>query len=280
MNTTRLKTISSRCQSLYRISPLFISLLFFAGCASLPDMNMPSIPSVSDIVVRGLGGNEGNGANSGLPGEVTPAPPDNNITLPNEYAFSYLATLRVENSTGAVEPVFYLQPGADYYAQKKVLGELTEYLVYDNSNNLAVYFAERGGLKRRSHGKINLETKATLMGAYRGAPEVDPIQSLGSKSILGFNSNGYRITTVAGTTELWITDEAPASPFSSMFANLASHSQSTIPMNDATMVMEVRFASAQSPDDSYHMICTGIEPEALLLETSDYVSPDSFLPRS
>lgn len=122
--------------------------------------------------------------------------------------------------------------------------------------------------KRRMHNEINLQTKATLMGAYRDAPEKEPVKAIESKTILGYHSQGYQISTEAGTTRLWITDEAPASLFSTMFAQRAEEPGS--PFRKDSMIMEVIFTSANAPEKNYQMVFTGLQAETLVLNRSDY----------
>jgi hypothetical protein len=199
------------------------------------------------------------------------APPDNNVQLPDSYRFSYRATLRIENSKGTVEPVFYLQPGAPYYARKQINNDhgLTEFLVLDNQINMVVLFAEWEEKKRRIHNHMNLGTKAALVGAYRDAPKKEPLKTLEDKTLLGYFCQGYQIVTEAGTTRFWITDQAPASMFSALFAQLAEVGGS-VPISQDSMIMEVNFTSATAPEKNYQMVCTGLAPQALVLNKADY----------
>lgn len=208
------------------------------------------------------------GMPKGMGMETIPAPPDNNVKLPDSYSFSYRAAIRITNSKGTAEPVFYLQPDAPYYARKQTNSDLTEFLVLDNQNNMAVIFAEIEDKKGRMHNRINLQTKVTLMGAYRDAPEIEPVKAIEGKTILGYDSRGYQISTEAGTTRLWITDEAPASLFGTMFAHRADQPGS--PFSKDSMIMELTFISANMPEKNYQMLCTELQPETLILNKSDY----------
>ena len=134
---------------------------------------------------------------------------------------------------------------------------------------MAVIFAEFDSIKLRIHNHINLQTKATLMGAYRDAPQKEPVKAIESKTILGYNCRGYQISTEAGTTEFWITDEAPASLFSTQFAQRAD-ATGNAPFSKNSMIMEVTFTSAESPEQNFQMVCTGLQPETLLLNITDY----------
>jgi len=154
--------------------------------------------------------------------------PDQNIYPSDDYRFSHRVKMRITSPRGTVEPIFYVQPDAPYYARKQSRDGVTQFLVYDNELNLAVLYAEKDGEKRTIHNRINIETKALLIGAYRDAPRETPIKPLGEKIILGYPSRGYEISTLAGTTEIWLTDDAPASLFTTMFhgrAELESYAQ-------------------------------------------------------
>lgn len=204
--------------------------------------------------------------------EPSPAPqPDRNIAPSDAYSFSHRITMRVTSSRGTAEPVFYALSDAPFYARKQTQDGLTQFLVYDNERNLAVLYAEKDGEKRMAHNRISLETKAMLIGARRDAPQEAPVRSLGSRTILGYTSQGYEISTLAGVTEIWVTDDAPASLFSTMFSNRAN-SRGESPLDESSMILELTFTSARTPKDNYHMVCTELQSESLTLKTSDYQS--------
>lgn len=236
-----------------------------------------SVPGCASAVLEGLKGTAGgleespqHGNQASRPvGETVGPQPDNNIVLPDDYRFSYRVTMRITTNQGTVEPVSYIQPDAPYYARKQATNGVTEFLVFDNQNNLAVLFGEKDGQRRRIHNRINLETKATLVGAFRDAPKTEPIKSIGSKTILGYPSRGYEISTLAGTTQLWVTDQAPASLFSTMFQARAE-ATGDLPLSERSMLMEVTFTSAEMPEKNYHMECIQLEPDTLILSKRDY----------
>lgn len=200
-------------------------------------------------------------------GEPTPAPPDNNVKLPNSYQFAYQATIQVKSNQGTVETEYYLQPDETYYAEKSTDKDFTEYVVYDNERNMEVYFAEIEGEKLRARKKMDIFTKAKMVGAYRDAPN-RTVKSIGNKSLLGYQCNGYEISTDAGITELWVTNEAPATLYGAMFEKRAEQPNS--PFTKNTMIMEVVFTSKESADKNYQMVCTQIESKSINYNLNDY----------
>lgn len=200
--------------------------------------------------------------------EDVPTSPDNNVQLPDNYNFSYRATIQITTNNKTVEPVFYIQPNASYYARKNSNEEYTEYLVLDNERSLVVLFGEFVGEKMRLHNYMSLETKARLVGAFKDLPRKSPPKELGSKTILDYPCNGHQITTEAGTTEIWVTDKAPASIFTSLFETRAT--DTTSPFSKNSMIMEASYTSINNPEKNFRMVCTALQPEELVLKTADY----------
>ena len=95
-------------------------------------------------------------------GEAIPAPPDNNVVLPDSYSFSYQAIVQVKNNQGTLETEYYLQPNETYYAKKSTNKDFTEHVVYDNQRNMEVYFADIKGDKRKARKKMDIYTKAKI----------------------------------------------------------------------------------------------------------------------
>lgn len=240
-----------------------------AGTGAMQQLTQEQRRALEQSGMGGMFENMMGSANTSQPGFLSQ--PDKNIGPSDTYRFSYRVTMRISNGRGTVEPVFYVQPDAPYYARRQSRDGVTQFLVFDNERNLAVLYAEKDGEKRTLHNRLNIETKALLIGAYRDAPQTTPVKSLGSKKILGYRSQGYEISTLAGTTEIWVTDDAPASLFSTMFRNRAT-STGEPPLGENSMIMEVTFTSAHTPEDNYHMECTELQSDKMAVKTSDYQS--------
>lgn len=240
-----------------------------AGMGAMPELTPEQRQALEQSGMSGMFDKMMGGMTTGQPGFLSE--PDKNVGPSDTYSFSHRVTMRITNARGTAEPVFYVQPGAPYYARQQTKNGVTQILVYDSDRNMAVLYAEKDGDKRTLHDRINIETKALLIGAYRDAPQEAPVKSLGTKSILGYPSRGYEISTLAGTTEIWVTDEAPASLFSTMFRN-RPNSKGEPPLDENSMILELNFTSARTPEDNYRMECTELQSDALTLKTSDYQS--------
>lgn len=115
---------------------------------------------------------------------------------------------------------------------------------------------------------MDFNTTLTIMGAYKGSPNTQ-VAELGSKKLLGYNCSGYEITSDAGTTVLWVTNEAPATLYSALFKSRSEMPNS--PFTTSTMIMKFEFNAAENSDKSYQMVCTAQKPAVLAFNKIDYI---------
>lgn len=202
-----------------------------------------------------------------IKGEPSPAPLDNNVKLPNSYKFSYQATIQVTSERKTTEDHYLLQSNESYFAIQQTKNDISKFIVYDNDRNSEVHFIEIIGKKRLVRKKMDILTKAGIVGAFKDAHDKQ-VKPIGNKKILGFDCEGYEITTQVGTTELWITNETPATMYGAMFTNRAEANNS--PFTKSTMVMEVTFSSKEATTNNYHMVCTQLEPKTKAFNVNEY----------
>jgi len=216
---------------------------------------------------KDVGGGKENNDNT-TTGKPLLLPKDNNVKLPESYKFSYQATIQVKSNNKTAEVDYLLQPNETYYAKKQTKNGFTEHIVYDNERSIEVYYAEIQGQKRQARKKMGILSKARILGAYRDAPDKQ-VKSLGNKKLLGFNCEGYEITTQDGTTQFWVTNEAPATLYGAMFESRAEVPNSPFAKN--SMIMEVTYMSKESPNENYQMVCTQLQPKNKVFNKTDYI---------
>ena len=134
------------------------------------------------------------------------------------------------------------------------------------TKNFTIKYNE--GQKRQARKKMGILTKARLLGAYKDAPGKQ-VKSLGSKKLLGFNCDGYEITTQDGTTQFWVTNEAPATLYGAMFEKRAEAPNS--PFTKNSMIMEVTYTSSETASKNYQMLCTQLQPKNRVFNKTDYI---------
>ena len=199
--------------------------------------------------------------------ESIPISPNNNAILPESYQFSYYAIIEVKNDNGTIETDYFLQPNASYYAKELSNIDVAGTVVYDNENNIEVYFFQIEGEKRRAHKTMDFITKANMIGAFKPSEEMKT-KTIENKTLLGYECKGFEIESKEGITQFWFTNQAPATVYKSLFDTRATTSDS--PFNEQTMIMEAIYTSKVDSAKNYEMRCKTFQPKSMALNSQDY----------
>lgn len=191
--------------------------------------------------------------------EAEPAPEDQNIQLPEAYTFSYQLTTEVSNSLGKQEANYLLEPGKSYYAEESTDSGGLKHVIYDDENLTLLHFLESNGSMEFWREKMSVFTAARMVGAYKDGDNRG-IKTLHKKNVLGFDAQGYEINTDDGVMEIWVTHDAPATLFGTMFSERSKVKGSPFQSND--MILEMKYSSAKSADKNYHWLCTALVPKS------------------
>ena len=193
--------------------------------------------------------------------------PDNNIVMPDAYSFSYQAVMKLTNGTSTKTVTYLLEPDVPYYAVVDPHENFTQYEVRDNERNVKVFFGELDGEKRRAQSKMDI---FTILGEHGAKTDSEDLKTepIGSKKILGYSCQGFRMSSSEGVTELWITNEAPATAYRAMFAS--REGQEGSPFTAKTMILAMTFTAAANPAESYSMECTAYGPASMHFVLSEY----------
>lgn len=215
----------------------------------------------------GLEGGNGSVENLGKGGKESPAPKDNNIVLPESYAFDYELTVKVTNHQGSKENRYLLQPGESYYAQVSNQAGGKKYIIYDEANLTLLHFLEKQGQTEFWREKMSIFTLLRMAGIANGSDN-RKVKNLAKKSILGFEAHGYEIITGDGVLQIWLTHDAPATMFKTMFSLRAVQKESPFRPND--MIMEMKFTSAADATKNFSWSCTALKPNKKTFNLTDY----------
>ena len=230
-------------------------------------------------LLGGLEGMEGGTPSTGPDGKMDPkamekaletappAPEDKNIQLPDTYDFSYRLNTQVTMGKEKEVSNYLLQPGKTYYAGMSTESGGTKYVIHDDQNLTLLHFLEKDGSTEFWREKMSVFTAIRMMGAYRDG-ENRQIRSLGQKELLGFKAEGHEIKTSDRVMELWVTHDAPATLFGSMFSTRSKMEGSPFKAND--MILEMKFSSAENPDRNYTWSCTLLEPHSKVFDITAY----------
>lgn len=237
------------------------------GGKSKQEKDKEESESALNGILKGIFGNLENNAEIGNPdantgksgglSEAEAPPENNNIVLPPTYDFSYELTVKVTNHQGSKENRYLLQPDQPYYAQvsKELGGE--KYIIYDEANLTLLHFLEKQGGTEFWREKMSIFTVLRIAGIANGSDDTK-VKNLASKSILGYEARGYEIATGNGVLQLWLTHDAPATMFKTMFSLRAVQKESPFRPND--MIMEMKFTSAADATKNFSWSCTSLNP--------------------
>jgi len=196
-----------------------------------------------------------------------PAPEDNNIQLPATYSFSYLLNTQVTTRKGKKNASYLLQPDKSYYAARSSESGGTKYVIHDDENLTLLHFLEKNGSTEYWREKMSVFTAIRMIGAYRDGDNRQ-VRALGQKELLGYTAEGHEIKTGDGVMELWVTHDAPATLFGSMFSIRSKIEGSPFEAND--MILEMNFSSAEDPDRNFQWSCTVLEPHSKVFDIAAY----------
>lgn len=242
MLTTRVKYLSSCLLSL-----LFVNTAEAQFLRGLQDRLVDAIESrveknVEDRVMEGVEQSAGQaidqtfasvfggaGATQNADGSTTPSIlsrmlDTSNITTEEEYRFDIATTFEMQSfdSQGtpseAMEMVFHYSEDAPYTGTRIVSGEGANtgaaMIIYDFNNSIMLMLMEAE--ESRFSMAYNWDIAAAEWDTAWELPEdeasaapgeVPRFERIGSRSINGYNCEGYRTTDEEQITEIWVTDE-------------------------------------------------------------------------
>lgn len=199
--------------------------------------------------------------------EADPAPEDQNIQLPDTYNFSYQLTTEVSNHLGKQEGSYLLEPGKSYYAERTAQPGGTKYVIYDDKNMTVLHFSENSGSREFWREKMSIFTAIRMLGAYKDGDNMKT-KTIDNKNILGFDTQGYEISTDDGVLKIWVTHDAPATLFGALFSERSKVKESPFQAN--AMILEMKYSSAGNPDKSYQWSCTALKPQSKTFDITSY----------
>lgn len=200
-------------------------------------------------------------------GKESHALKDNNVVLPAAYTFGYELTVKVTNHQDSKENRYLLQPDESYYAQVSHVSAGKKYVIYDEANLTLLHFLEKQGQTEFWREKMNLFTVLRMTGIANGSDDTK-VKNLAKKSILGYETHGYEIATGNGVLQLWLTHDAPATMFKTMFSFRAIQKGSPFRPND--MILDMKFTSSKDATKNFSWSCTALKPYTKSFNITDY----------
>ncbi|MAL59989.1 MAG: hypothetical protein CMC14_08085 [Flavobacteriaceae bacterium] len=198
--------------------------------------------------------------------------------VPDTYTFSYALTYEMTSGkeTNALE--YLLEPDAAYFGNKMDDPRANQIIVYDLKKNLMVTFMENDQQKMAMKMRMPNMKKAEKKFGKKIIPEDEEdvqIIPIEGKTILGYQCNGFQVTSKDGVGKFWVTNDAPVS-LNGVYANFNSLPKSAkdkaLPLNEKSLVMEMMYTANKGKKNNMHMICTQLEENHIEIHKEDYKS--------
>lgn len=196
--------------------------------------------------------------------------------LQASYDFDYLYKLEMTNKKDVIEFDYYLKKDAGYFGfqlptMTKGQEGMNMFTVMDNDNEVTAMFMEMMGKK------IVKKTKIKLSDFDTDDTSDYKIDKIGSKTILGYNCEGFVMEDSKSKVTFYITNEAPVS-----FNKIWNTGKTNMPkgFNPAWMekyaenglMMEMDYVDKKKTKNNMTMECVGLEKTDFSIQASDYGS--------
>ncbi len=198
--------------------------------------------------------------------------------IPDTYTFSYALTYEISSQKETMPLQYLLEPDATYFANTMNDPKVNQIMVYDFKKSALVTFMDNGEQKMAMKMKMPNLKKAEKKFGKKIIPEDEEdveIVPIEGKTILGFNCNGFRVTSKDGIGKFWVTNDAPVS-LNGVYANFSSLPKSAkdkaLPLNEKSLVMEMIYTANRGKKNNMHMICTELNENPLEIHKKDYKS--------
>lgn len=196
--------------------------------------------------------------------------------LKNAYDFDYIYKLEMSSRKDVIEFDYYLKKDAGYFGfdiptMTKDQESMNMFTVMDTDNAVTAMFMEVMGKKMVKKSKIKLSD-------FDNEDTSDyKIEKIGSKTILGYNCDGFVMEDPKTKITFYITSEAPVS-----FNKVWNTGKANMPKGfnpvwmekyaENGLMMEMQYEDKKKAKNNMTMICVGLEETDFKIQASDYGS--------
>jgi hypothetical protein len=193
------------------------------------------------------------------------------------YSFSYSLVYELTTSKESMPLEYLLEPEADYFANITGDEKTEQLMVYDFKKNAMVMFMENEGQKMAMKMKMPNAKKMQKKFGKKIIPdekeeEVDIVPIKG-KTILGYQCDGYQVTSKDGVGQFWVTNEAPVT-INEVFANFKSLPKKArnYPLSVKSLILEMNYTAKRGKKDNMKMLATQLVENPIEINKKDYNS--------
>ncbi len=201
----------------------------------------------------------------------------NKVDLPDSYEFEYIYKLKMTNKKDDVRLDYFLKKDANYFGFDA--SAMTKdkdnkmFMVMDNDLEVSGMFMEMMGKKivQKSKLKVSDFVDEDDAGAQMEFKQIE------SKTILGYDCEGYVGEDEKSKVTIYITDDVPVS-----LSNIWGANPKTMPKNmnqswmkkyaENGLMMHMEYEDKKKSKNNMTMECVGLEETDFVLNASEYGS--------
>jgi len=196
-----------------------------------------------------------------------------NINLPNSYSFDWEYTMKVSSKDGAMDMIYLLAPNAKYLAFKMDMAQQgasgSVISIMDTERETAIMLMDMGGSKFKTTTKLPKEQEGVNDGTDFS------IEKIGTKTILGYKCQGFKITSKEGVATIYFAKNTPVS-FTNIYASSKKKPKGINPTwfkeFENGLVMEMNFVSSKKEKYNVTMKCISLKKKKVIINIKDYKS--------
>lgn len=201
-----------------------------------------------------------------------------NGELPSTYDFDYIYKLKMTHKKEDVELDYYLKSGSKYFGfnspeMSKGTPDGKMFMVMDNERKMTAMFMEMMGKK--------MVQKTKLSGNQMQVGDEDygnhKFKQIGSKTILGYECEGYESENDEQKITFYITDDVPVS-FNQVWGANPNYAPKGLDADlmkayaENGLMMEMIYVDKKKGKESMTMQCVGLDKTDYSIDTSSYGS--------
>ena len=199
------------------------------------------------------------------------------VELPSSYDFNYIYKLKMTHKKGDVTLDYYLKEGATYFgfdtAAMTESSDTKMFMVMDTDLEVTAMFMEMMGKKVVQKSKL----KASDFGSDTDDVSDYTFTEIDSKTINGYECEGYVSENDKNKMTFYITDDAPVSfnqVFGSNMKNMPKGFNANLMKKYAEngLMMEMNYEDKKKSKNNMTMECTGLEETNFSIATAEYGS--------
>ncbi len=209
-------------------------------------------------------------------GSFAQTPKSKKVDLPSTYTFNYNYKMKLTSQKEDMIMDYYLKKDAGYFGfkmdqMKSEQGNI--FFVMDTNLKVNAMFMDMMGQKILQ--TTSLDVKGMVTDAAESNENVN-IKKIGTKTILGYECQGFINDTPENEVTFYIAENAPVS-FNNMWQGNAKNMPKGFNADwmkkfENGIMMEMIFKDKKKPKNNMTMTCINLEKTDFSINTSDYKS--------